>query len=154
HRSASSIGRLNCKRARVRICTSFVSARWRGPASGEGRQLAITLRVMPFWLRSIALCVLCALCVLGAACGNTTLFHQYEYDEDVYLSLDGSAAVYVNASLAALNALRGARFDASPDARFDAAAVQAFYAGPEVRVTRVTQSRRNSRRFAHVRLEV
>src|SRR5262249_39288146 len=57
-------------------------------------------------------------------------------------------------SLAALNALRGASFDASPGARFAAAAVRAFYSGPGTRVTRVSQSRRNNRRFAHVRLEV
>ena len=62
----------------------------------------------------ISLCVLCGLCVLfvsTAACRDTNLFRQYEYEEDVYLSLDGSATVYVNGSLAALNALRGASFD-------------------------------------------
>src|SRR5438093_9233879 len=98
----------------------------------------------------------CALALIAAtsACGGSTLFRQYEYDEEIYLSLDGSATVYVNGSLAALNALRGASFDASPSARFDAAAVRAFYAGPNTRVARVSQSRRNNRRFAHVRLEV
>ena len=98
----------------------------------------------------------CALVVIAAtsACGGSTLFRQYEYDEEIYLSLDGSATVSVNGSLAALNALRGASFDASPSAPFDAAAVRAFYSGPNTRVTRVTQSRRNNRRFAHVRLEV
>ena len=98
----------------------------------------------------------CALVVIAAtsACGGSTLFRQYEYDEEIYLSLDGSATVYVNASLAALNALRGAAFDASPSAPFDAPAIRAFYDGPNTRVARVSQSRRNNRRFAHVRLEV
>src|SRR5262249_18935415 len=97
----------------------------------------------------------CALILIAtSACSNTTLFRQYEYDEQIYLSLDGSATVYVNGSLAALNALRGAAFDASPGARFDAARVGAFYSGPFTRVTRVSQSRRSGRRFAHVRLEV
>jgi hypothetical protein len=102
------------------------------------------------------LCVLCGLCVLFVitiACGGT-LFRQYEYEEEVYLSLDGSATVYVNSSLPALNALRGASFDASPAARFDAAAVRAYYTSGVTRVSRVSSSRRSNRRFAHVRLEV
>ena len=41
--------------------------------------------------------------------------------EEIYLSLDGTATVYVNSSLAALNALRGTSFDASPAARVDRA---------------------------------
>jgi len=100
------------------------------------------------------LCVLCVLGVIGTACGNSTLFRQYEYVEEIYLSLDGTATVHVSGSLAALNALRGASFDASPDARFDASAVRAFFSGPGTHVTRVSQSRRSNRRFAHVRVEV
>ncbi|MBW8863097.1 MAG: hypothetical protein JF601_12145, partial [Acidobacteria bacterium] len=57
----------------------------------------------------------CALCLLGglcaSACGGSSLFRQYEYEEDVYLALDGTATVYVNSSIAALNALRGTTFD-------------------------------------------
>jgi hypothetical protein len=86
--------------------------------------------------------------------GTTTLFRQYEYEEEVYLSLDGTATVYVNTSVAALNALRGTTFDAGPAARVDTAAMRAYYSGAGVRVTRVTQSRRNGRRYAHVRLDV
>ena len=41
-----------------------------------------------------------------------------------------SATVYVNSSLAALNALRGTTFDASPAARVDTAAVRAYYSTP------------------------
>jgi hypothetical protein len=105
--------------------------------------------------RHLLLCGLCALCVLlTGACGTTTLFRQYEYEEEMYLSLDGTATVYVNSSLAALNALRGTTFDAGPTARVDLAAVRAWFSSPYTRVVRVTQSRRNNRRFVHVRLDV
>jgi hypothetical protein len=105
----------------------------------------------------IRICGLCGLCVLflvSACSGATTWFRQYEYEEEVYLSLDGSATVYVNSSLAALNALRGTTFDASPAARVDTAAVREYFSSPATRVVRVSQSRRNNRRFVHVRLDV
>ena len=96
-----------------------------------------------------------ALVVSSAACGGaTTLFRQYEYEEDVYLSVDGTATVYVNSSIAALNALRGTRFDTSPTARVDRPAVQAYYEGAGGHVMRVAESRRNGRRYVHVRLDV
>jgi hypothetical protein len=94
----------------------------------------------------ILLCVLCVLCALGVLCsacaGATSLFRQYEYEEEIYLSLDGTATVYVNSSLA------------GPAARFDAAAVREYFTTPQTRVGRVSQSRRSNRRFAHVRLDV
>jgi hypothetical protein len=106
--------------------------------------------------RNILVCVLCALCVpFVSACGGATgLFKQYEYEEEVYLSLDGSATIYVNSSLAALNALRGTTFDLSPSARVDTAAIRAYYSSPVTRVIRVSQSRRSNRRFVHIRLDV
>jgi len=103
--------------------------------------------------RLVAWALLGAAAVLAAGCGRG-LLRQFEYDEDVYLALDGSATVYVNGSLAALVALRGADFDVDPAARFDKERVAAFFEGPDVRVVRVTSSRRHGRRFAHVRLEV
>jgi hypothetical protein len=106
----------------------------------------------------ITLCVLCGLFVLCAgtvACGGaSSIFRQYEYDEEIYLSLDGTATVYVNSSIAALNALRGTSFDAGPTARVDAPAIRAFFNSPTTRVTRVSQSRRNGRRYVHVRLDI
>jgi hypothetical protein len=100
--------------------------------------------------------LVCALCVLFvSACSSTsTLFRQYEYEEEIYLSLDGSATVYVNSSLAALNALHGTTFDLSPEARVDTNAVRAYFSSPVTRVIRVSQSRRSNRRFVYVRLEV
>jgi len=100
-----------------------------------------------------AFSVFCVL-VMSACAGGTSLFRQYEYEEEVYLSLDGSATVYVNSSLAALNALRGTTFDTSRAARFDAAAVRAYFTTPQTHVARVSSSRRSNRRFAHVRLDV
>jgi hypothetical protein len=89
----------------------------------------------------------------SVACG-TSVFRQYEYEEDLYLSLDGSATVYVNASIPALNALRGTSFDASPGARTDRDAVRSYYSTPHTRVVWVRPSRRSNRRFVHIRLEV
>jgi len=90
---------------------------------------------------------------LSASCAGTGLFRQYEYEEEMFLSLDGSATMYVNGSLASINALRGASFDTGT-ARIDRDAVRAFYDAPGVRVTAVSQSRRSGRRFVHVRLAV
>ena len=72
----------------------------------------------------------------------------------MYLSLDGSATIYVNTSVPALNALRGSSFDARPNAPLDRAAVRDYFTSPATRVTRVSTSRRNDRRFVHVRIEV
>ena len=48
------------------------------------------------------------------SCSSGGLFRQYEYEEDIYLALDGTATVYVNSSVAALDALRGASLDIPP----------------------------------------
>jgi hypothetical protein len=88
------------------------------------------------------------------ACGAAGIFQPYEYEEDIHLSLDGSATIYVNASIAALNALRGTAFDASPTARFDREPFRTYFDTPVTHVARVAQSRRSGRRFVHVRIEV
>jgi hypothetical protein len=93
------------------------------------------------------------LAVFASACGGV-LKKEYEYEEEVYLSLDGSAQVNVNASVASLVALRGARFDVDPRARVDRDEVRALFSGPGVTVATPTFSRRDSRRFVHVRLDV
>jgi hypothetical protein len=95
-----------------------------------------------------------ALAMAAAGCGSGGLFRQYEYEEEMYLALDGSATVYVNSSVPALDALRGATFDTDPRARLDRDAVRRFFATPVTRVVRVSESRRSGRRFVHVRLDV
>ena len=79
---------------------------------------------------------------------------KYEYEEDVYLRLDGSATVYVNAAVPALVALRDAPLPLDPSARLDRNDVRAFYQGPGLRVGSVSLSRREGRRYVHLRLEV
>ena len=67
--------------------------------------------------------VVAAVCLSG--CGGV-FGPTYEYEEDLSLSLDGSAAVNVSASVAALVALRGADLDADPGAEIDRESVQRF----------------------------
>jgi len=105
-------------------------------------------------MRTFRAGVLAVVAMAAASCSTGSLFRQYEYEEDVYLSLDGTATVYVNGSVPALNALRGATLDVSPSARLDRDAVRRFYTTPVTRVTQVSQSRRAGRRFVHVRIDV
>jgi len=72
----------------------------------------------------------------------------------MYLSLDGSATMYVNSSVAALDALRGLSLDTNPTAPVDRDAIRAYFSTPNTHVTWVRASRRNRRRFVHVRLDV
>ena len=85
---------------------------------------------------------------------RSVLSMQYEYDEEIFLDLDGSATVYVNASVPALVALRGAPLDVDPRARLDRNDVRAFFTSPVTQVESVTTSRRDNRRYVHVRLAV
>jgi hypothetical protein len=101
----------------------------------------------------VAVGVLILTAALASSCGGGGFFRQYEYEEEVFLSLDGSATIYVNSSVAALNALRGTTFDVNAS-RVDRDAVRAYYSVAGARVTSVTQSSRSGRRFVHVRLAV
>jgi hypothetical protein len=100
--------------------------------------------------------VVCLGIVLLAATACQRGFgRQYEYEEQVYLALDGSASVVVNASIPALVALRGLKFDTSPDARIDRDDVRGQFANPLIRITRVSRPwRRDGRRFVQVRFDI
>ena len=100
------------------------------------------------------LCFLAVMVLACAGCQKLGLVKQYEYDERVELSLDGTAIVDINASVPALVALRGAALDTDPEARFDRQAFRALYEGPGVSVREVSAYRRHGRRFVHVRLDV
>ena len=76
-----------------------------------------------------------AAALLLSACGGRLVKKQYEYEEELYLALDGSATLNVNASVPALVALRGADVNPSPRARFDRERVRRFYEGPGATVT-------------------
>ncbi len=97
---------------------------------------------------------LLVLCVIPACSGGVGLFKSYEYEEEMYLSLDGAATLYVNSSVPALNALRGTHLDLNPSVRPSRDEVSAIFSSPQAEVTRVTFSKRNNRQFVHVRLDV
>jgi hypothetical protein len=61
----------------------------------------------------------------GVSC-REMVARKYEYEEDVYLKLDGSATVYLNAAVPALVALRDAPLPVDPAARLDRNVVRAF----------------------------
>jgi len=105
------------------------------------------------WLGALRVVVLLAGVAGGAACSNV-IARKYEYEEDVYLRLDGSATVYVNAAVPALVALRDAPLPLDPAARLDRNDVRAFYEGPGVRVASVSVSRREGRRYVHLQIAV
>lgn len=93
-----------------------------------------------------------------AAC-NRVLGREYEYEEDATLSLDGSAIVNINASIASLVALRGLDLDPNPRARFDqeyVANVRRLAEAAGCNVDRVSSTSwyRNGRRFIQIRLNV
>jgi hypothetical protein len=78
----------------------------------------------------------------------------FEYEEELYLSINGSAIVTVSASEAALVALRGIDLRTNVHDRPNRSALLAFFAGPGVVMRTPTFSRRHGRRFVHVTLEV
>lgn len=80
---------------------------------------------------------------------------QYEYEEEIFIDLDGSATVVVNTSLAALAALHGLEVPLDPAAPVDRDAIRALYTSPITEVTRVSRPwRRDGRRFVQIRLDV
>ena len=91
--------------------------------------------------------------LLSAACGSV-ISRKYEYEEETFLALDGSASVYVNASVPALVALRGAALPLDPSARLDRQVVRDIYSSPVTQVANVTTSRRDGRRYVHLRVNV
>jgi hypothetical protein len=89
-----------------------------------------------------------------ASCTNP-LARQYEYEEQLYLKVDGSATVVVDASLPALVALRGASFDPSISGSTDRAAVRRLYESAGCPVDSVSRLwERRGRRFAQIQVSV
>lgn len=91
-----------------------------------------------------------------AGCGSGLFYKQYEYEEDVTLSLDGSATIVVNTSIPALAMLRGLDLSLDPAVRFNAERdkIRAAYQSPVTRVNVRPPWRRAGRRFVQVRVEV
>src|SRR5262245_20901615 len=104
-------------------------------------------------MRSRVLTIVAAALVFSA-CGGGLIKKQYEYEEELYLALDGSATLNVNASVPALVALRGVDLNTNPRARFDREGIRRFYEGSGATMTALSSSRRYGRRFVHVSMDV
>jgi hypothetical protein len=116
----------------------------------------ISFRVVTLDTRRCRALAVALLAVLAASSCAASPFGRrlFEYEEEIYLNVDGTATVNVNASVASLVALRGAPLPVDPLARVDRDRVREFFTGPGSRVTRVSLSRRDRRRFVHVSMDV
>ena len=93
------------------------------------------------------------LSVAMSACSGS-LLRQYQYEEQIYLTVRGAATVIVDASIPALVALRGIKLDPSATARIDQEDVRRAFEAQGCHVVRVGQPwRREGRRFVQVRME-
>ena len=105
-------------------------------------------------MRFRTIIALAGLAITLSSCGREML-REYEYEEEIFLDVDGSATVVVNASIPALVALRGLDVNPDPHARFDRRRLETAYASPVTRVRRISQPwYRDGRRFVQVRLDV
>ena len=94
------------------------------------------------------------LLALAAGCSNP-LGRQYEYEEQIYLSVDGSATVVVDSSIPAFVALRGATFDPAMKTGVNREQVRAWFEAAGCQDVRVGQPWvRRGRRFVQVRIAV
>ena len=104
-------------------------------------------------VRPLAAAVVFALVAL-AGCSNP-FGRQYEYEEQIYLSVTGAATVVVDASIPALVALRGLPLDPSPNAQVDRERIRAIFTAAGCQNVRVGQPwSRHGRRFIQVRVAV
>ena len=95
------------------------------------------------------------LLVAIAGCSGRGFGRQYEYEEQLYLDADGSAAVVLNASVPALIALRGLALDPAPRARIDRNQIRQMVSEPGLAITRVSRPwRRDGRQFIQIRAEI
>jgi len=85
-----------------------------------------------------------------------SLTTEYEYEEDLTLSMDGSASLVVNASVPALVALRGVQLPTEMRARADQLReqVRAVYTSDQTTVGRVSTWTRAGRRFVGVHMRI
>ena len=96
-------------------------------------------------MRTGRVAALALVAATAVACGGGGFFRQYEYEEDIYLSLDGTATVYVNSSIPALDALRGASFDVRSNVPIDRQQIRSLYNTAVTHVRQVSFSRKNFR---------
>jgi hypothetical protein len=94
----------------------------------------------------MALAALSLILVWSSAC-RALVPPRYEYDEQIDLALDGSASIFINGSVPAI-------LDPSPSAVVEREAVRKFYESSGVSLAQMSTSRRDGRRFLHLRLKV
>ena len=92
--------------------------------------------------------------ILGASGCRGDLLRLYEYEEEIYIDVDGSAVINVNASVAALVNLRGLDLDTKPVAQVDRDLLRRAYTSPVTKVSKVAVWRRAGRRFVQIRVDV
>ena len=98
-----------------------------GPNFSSAKRVSISFDVVTarrrsgFWRSRLALALVALAAIISC---RSILPTQYEYDEEINLSLDGSATMFVNGSVPALVALRGVPLDPSPAAPLDREAAQ------------------------------
>ncbi len=86
--------------------------------------------------------------------GPDVLRKQYEYEEELTISLDGTASLTINSSIPALVALRGLDLDPQ-STTVDRDRIRASYDSPVARVRSVPRPwRRRGRQFVQVNLDV
>ena len=111
-------------------------------------------------MRSATRAVLLALAVAAmSACNGRApgpLGTEYEYEEDLTLSLDGSATLVVNASVPALVALRGLPLETDLRTRADElkAQIRRLYTSDVTRIGRISNWTRRGRRFVGIHIRV
>lgn len=104
------------------------------------------------WVTAASLLVLAAVGLWFR--GSDVFGRQYEYEEDLTVALDGTATLRINASIAALVALRGLPLDPS-STTVDREQVRAAYESPVTRVSSVPRPwSRRGRPFVQVNLQV
>lgn len=102
----------------------------------------------------IGLVCLVLVMFFASSCSNP-LARQYEYDEQTYLSTDGSATVILSASVASLVAMRGLQLDPSPNARITSDDVRRVFESAGCIVERAARPwRRSGRRFVQARIRI
>jgi hypothetical protein len=91
--------------------------------------------------------------IAGAAACASPLGRQYEYAEQLYLAVNGSATVVIDASIPSLVALHGLPLDPSLRAAVDRDQVRRLYATSGCADVRVGQPWvRRGRRFVQIRV--
>jgi hypothetical protein len=104
-----------------------------------------------------ALLAIVVAAAMAAGCGlPSPLGPEYEYEEDLTLSMDGSATLIINSSVMALDALKGFQLNPDGSARSDQLRdqVRALYESPYASVGRISAWTRRGRRFVGIHLSV